>query len=44
MRHPLPSVQQSRVAVANSHVFSLSIFVDDWQLPAGAFGEASGPI
>ena len=31
------------IAVANSHVFSLSIFVDDWQLPAGAFGEASGP-
>lgn len=31
------------VAVANGTTWDLPIFVDNWSMPAGAFGEASGP-
>ncbi|RMA56442.1 3'-phosphoadenosine 5'-phosphosulfate sulfotransferase (PAPS reductase)/FAD synthetase [Acidovorax sp. 100] len=37
------SVDPELIAVANSHVYTLEVFTDNWVLPAGAFGEASGP-
>lgn len=32
------------VKVAMGKVYTLPVFVDNWQLPAGAFGESCGPI
>ena len=31
------------VAAALSHTFDEPVFLDDWRLPAGAFGESAGP-
>lgn len=31
------------VQMANSHVYEGEVFTDNWVLPAGAYGEASGP-
>jgi 3'-phosphoadenosine 5'-phosphosulfate sulfotransferase (PAPS reductase)/FAD synthetase len=32
------------IKIANSKVYTESIFVDEWELPQGAFGESCGPV
>jgi len=40
---PYPAAQGIWVELALSTTFDAQIVVDDWQLPAGAFGESCGP-
>lgn len=40
---PYASVTPELAALALSTTFDEPIFVDDWQMPAGAFGESCGP-
>lgn len=40
---PYESITPELVKVAMSTDYTESIFVDDWELPAGAFGESNGP-
>jgi 3'-phosphoadenosine 5'-phosphosulfate sulfotransferase (PAPS reductase)/FAD synthetase len=37
------SADPALIALGNSHVYTGEVFTDNWQLPAGAFGEDSGP-
>jgi hypothetical protein len=37
-------MSQANIDIANSTTYSEPVFVDDWTLPAGAFGESCGPI
>lgn len=37
------SADHHLVTMGNSHVYTGEIFTDNWVMPAGAFGEASGP-
>lgn len=43
MGTPYPSLTQEMVEIALSRTYERPIFVDDWRLPAGAYGEACGP-
>jgi hypothetical protein len=36
-------MNERMIAVAMGTVFNLPIIVENWQLPAGAFGESCGP-
>ena len=36
-------VQQRWIEVANAHTFNMPVFVDEWTMPLGAFGDSSGP-
>ncbi|WP_250565052.1 hypothetical protein [Adonisia turfae] len=41
---PYAAIQNSSLLeVALSTQYTLPVFVDDWKLPAGAFGENAGP-
>lgn len=41
---PYPaSRDSSMIAVARGREFNVPVFVDDWELPAGAFGSSCGP-
>ena len=40
---PYDTLEPELIEIAMSTEFKEPIFVDDWKLPAGAFGESSGP-
>jgi hypothetical protein len=40
---PSATLEPELIEIAMSTEFKEPIFVDDWKLPAGAFGESSGP-
>jgi 3'-phosphoadenosine 5'-phosphosulfate sulfotransferase (PAPS reductase)/FAD synthetase len=40
---PYESMNDFMISVAKSYEYKLSIFTNHWVLPAGAFGESSGP-
>lgn len=40
---PYDTLEERLVSIALSHHYNEPIFIDDWKLPAGAFGESCGP-
>lgn len=41
---PYPGMKAEDIATAMSDTYDRDIFIDNWELPAGAFGESTGPI
>lgn len=41
---PYQSITPERAKVALAETFNLPVFTDNWELPAGAYGESCGPI